>query len=542
MSCRINENVVVAVSTITEGQVLRLVGDEQVGLAIANTAVNVEGTAGVALSGGTITQSIPMLTNGKCLVKLEQNLTPVAGDTLYVSATEGGSATNVAPALAVIVGICKDASDYSISTPYVVADIQIVPLQIPANNYAIFEASEAFPIGSVVAIGTAGQVARVGTNSAGATGLLGVALRASSGTGALIPVALSGECFVAMAGSLSPNPGNFVWLYSTVGVGTIYPAGNNYPTILGVITNATPYATTQGVWMNLFPNPLYHNIITNDPRITGSSAIVGTRSSASASGGVYDKMGLSADYWCAVDWPLHVRSEYMERARSFLGTNYVYDLFHEFIGSDDPLQQESGKWTGYVNGAYTLNTTSDVGGVVLAGAAQIDGITGRIDVSSGGVFGTAQGVTASGSTGQWYIAFRQQCLASADAAPVVQAGAGLDIGNGTYGVFGGVALNLDPANFITIVAGSNAGTPGTITGPTLDSDWHVWEIFAPGDGDVYWYMDKVLVGSVTAHNNDTGAPMYGAAGASVSAVASEYIDWFLAVGPCSARTVAPLPI
>jgi hypothetical protein len=125
MSCRNNETVL-AGGTITPFDVVHITGDNTVARARADTLAYRHGTVGVALSGATIGQYLPILTNGKTRVLCESGLTILPGDLLYLSENVAGCATNVPPTVAIIVGTVKDTTGYSVQQPYVVADVQVI--------------------------------------------------------------------------------------------------------------------------------------------------------------------------------------------------------------------------------------------------------------------------------------------------------------------------------------------------------------------------------------------------------------------------------
>lgn len=127
MACKIYETVTNdSGGAIPLGAVVRISNDNAVSLSQADSAAHVRGTIGVTLSPAAITAQVAVLTDGKGQVLLEDGLTPVAGDTLWVSATVAGRATNVKPALDVIVGTIKDAVGYvTVTNPYVFADVDI---------------------------------------------------------------------------------------------------------------------------------------------------------------------------------------------------------------------------------------------------------------------------------------------------------------------------------------------------------------------------------------------------------------------------------
>ena len=80
------------------GEVVRISANSAVSKSLADTAANAQGTIGVVLRGGAAGASIPVVTSGKATVLLEAGLVGVAaGQTLWVSPTVAGRATNVKP-------------------------------------------------------------------------------------------------------------------------------------------------------------------------------------------------------------------------------------------------------------------------------------------------------------------------------------------------------------------------------------------------------------------------------------------------------------
>jgi hypothetical protein len=98
---------------VQQGQLLRFVADNVVGLMQADAAPHLIGYAGVARSGLVGAGALDAAVNGITPVLLETGLTPVAGQLLYVSATVPGRATNIAPVNLFQIGSIKDASAYT---------------------------------------------------------------------------------------------------------------------------------------------------------------------------------------------------------------------------------------------------------------------------------------------------------------------------------------------------------------------------------------------------------------------------------------------
>lgn len=102
------------VTQVVRGELLRIISADTVGRMQANAAANLLGYMGVARSGViNPTGSIDVCVNGVEEILLAAGLTPVAGETLYVSATVAGRATNIAPAIAFPIGVIKNAAEYA---------------------------------------------------------------------------------------------------------------------------------------------------------------------------------------------------------------------------------------------------------------------------------------------------------------------------------------------------------------------------------------------------------------------------------------------
>lgn len=104
------------VAALTRGMVIRISDDSAAVRAQADVLANLAGLYGVVGSGVVNVggQAVTAISNAAAeLVLLETGLTPVAGETLYVSATVPGRATNVAPGNVAAIGTIVDARDYA---------------------------------------------------------------------------------------------------------------------------------------------------------------------------------------------------------------------------------------------------------------------------------------------------------------------------------------------------------------------------------------------------------------------------------------------
>jgi len=113
-----------AATPLLAGEVVRIAGNLTMTRARANTAANATGVVGVTLQSVPVGVQGRVVNSGLGFVLLEAGLTPVAGNSLWLSAATDGRATNVVPSLAVGLGIIKDASIYA-ATGGVLADLTI---------------------------------------------------------------------------------------------------------------------------------------------------------------------------------------------------------------------------------------------------------------------------------------------------------------------------------------------------------------------------------------------------------------------------------
>lgn len=144
---------------LTAGMVVRLNGNKTIVRAQADSPPNLQGLCGVVLSG-SVAPGSPVNTVMESFrqpVLLETGLTPIAKQTLYVSATVAGCATNVAPANAVAIGTIEDVANYA-TTSQVFAALSILP---------------SIAGGAQGAQGAQGSQGATGTGSQGAQGAQG---------------------------------------------------------------------------------------------------------------------------------------------------------------------------------------------------------------------------------------------------------------------------------------------------------------------------------------------------------------------------------
>jgi len=103
------------VVALSRGMVIRVSDDRAVVRAQADTDDNLVGLygivgSGIAGVGGNAVVAISHAASEPIL--LEDGLTPVAGEPLYVSASVAGRATNVAPGIIAPIGVITDVWDY----------------------------------------------------------------------------------------------------------------------------------------------------------------------------------------------------------------------------------------------------------------------------------------------------------------------------------------------------------------------------------------------------------------------------------------------
>jgi hypothetical protein len=103
---------------LTRGMVVRIVANKSVVRAQADSTPHLQGLCGIVNAGSVAPggPSTPIVCEAFAQsVLLEVGLTPIAGQTLYVSAAVAGRATNVQPTNAVAIGTIEDASTYTLN-------------------------------------------------------------------------------------------------------------------------------------------------------------------------------------------------------------------------------------------------------------------------------------------------------------------------------------------------------------------------------------------------------------------------------------------
>jgi hypothetical protein len=170
-------------NTLLAGEVVRISGNNQVSRARADLPGNVAGLVGVE-QADTLSGTVGDIINcGRGFILLEPGLTPLAGDTLYVSPTIFGRATNVAPIVQAPIGTIKNAAIYG-ATGGVIADIHpgFIMVSVGASTLAA-----AYAAGSIAADQTmttldanGGGIVVDGTD-VGFTGAYGLSVEAAFG-------------------------------------------------------------------------------------------------------------------------------------------------------------------------------------------------------------------------------------------------------------------------------------------------------------------------------------------------------------------------
>jgi hypothetical protein len=147
-------------TTLVQGELVRVVGTNGIVRAQADSGAHTQGYQGVVESGVVNpTGPVTVRTAGRQRVLLEAGLIPIGGQTIYISATQAGRGTNVAPGIAVPVGAIADPSNYT-------RDGSVICL-LPANGFG------AGTPGAQGAQGGAGAQGAQGATGAGAQGAQG---------------------------------------------------------------------------------------------------------------------------------------------------------------------------------------------------------------------------------------------------------------------------------------------------------------------------------------------------------------------------------
>ena len=120
-------------TAVSPGDIVRITGNGTAGRAQANNIATLDKLFGIVQASAPLASgsSFQVVLQGACRVRLETGLSPVAGQTLYVSASSAGAATNVAPPNAAVIGTVVNTTGYSTSNPYVTA---MVPARTGSFN------------------------------------------------------------------------------------------------------------------------------------------------------------------------------------------------------------------------------------------------------------------------------------------------------------------------------------------------------------------------------------------------------------------------
>lgn len=147
----------------TPGMVVRISGARRGVRAQADSTANVQGLAGVNASGivgvGGPANIASVAFRQKVLC--ETGLTLAAGQTLYVSPTTAGCATNIAPAIAVAIGVVEDVGSYA-SDARVFATVTCTPAAAGSSSAYVQAAWSIDGVRVYAVSGTNGSDARAG--------------------------------------------------------------------------------------------------------------------------------------------------------------------------------------------------------------------------------------------------------------------------------------------------------------------------------------------------------------------------------------------
>lgn len=153
-----------ATTALIQGEVVRISANNAIVRAQSNAPGNLVGLIGVTFSGIGPGGPAQVAVSGLSRVLLGAGLTPIADETLYVSAVTAGRASNVANGPSI--GVIKDTTKYAI-------DGSVIAVLISSGTGS----------GATGATGVAGATGPAGATGAGATGATGPT-GASGATGA----------------------------------------------------------------------------------------------------------------------------------------------------------------------------------------------------------------------------------------------------------------------------------------------------------------------------------------------------------------------
>lgn len=235
------------------GEVVHVTADRLVARAQADAAANLSGALGLAV-GWTV------VFNGVHPVVLEAGLAPVAGQTLYVSATQPGRATNIQPALPALArgfATILDASMYSAASPIVDCAMSDAPGGVVPSGAEGFlsevvtnDSGSPLAVGEVVRIRANDAVTLAQSNALPAVqGTIGVALQAAAFPGT-VPVVTEGKAIALLeAGLLGIVAGQTLWVSPNVAgrATNVKPVAPNFALCIGVIKDATGVSSPTGL-------------------------------------------------------------------------------------------------------------------------------------------------------------------------------------------------------------------------------------------------------------------------------------------------------
>ncbi len=161
-------------TSLVVGEVVKLISTRVLEKSIASSPA---GTIGVVMSGAAAAGAADVLVclgGTPPLVLLETGLTPLAGDTLWVSNSVAGRATNVAPGVRIPIGTIVDARGYA-RTGGVIADVNSLALATAGGGATGATGAAGSPGGATGVTGATGPAGATGVGATGATGATGAA-------------------------------------------------------------------------------------------------------------------------------------------------------------------------------------------------------------------------------------------------------------------------------------------------------------------------------------------------------------------------------
>jgi len=233
------------------GEVVHVTADRAVARAKADVAANLDGAIGLAV-GWTV------VFGGVHQVRLEAGLAPVAKQTLYVSPTQAGRATNIQPALpgltrgfATILDTSRYAQDGTVDCVMSDAPGGVVPSGAEGflSETVINGGPQPIALGEVLRMSGNDTVTKAQADALpNVQGTIGVALQAAAFPGT-VPVATEGKAVALLeAGLLGVAFGQTLWVSPTTpGRATnIKPLSPLFALCIGIVKDATGVTSPTG--------------------------------------------------------------------------------------------------------------------------------------------------------------------------------------------------------------------------------------------------------------------------------------------------------